>query len=146
MKKNSIKNERINAEVQRALSRIIREEVKDPRIPVMVSVTQCKVAPDLKTCKAYISILGDEAAKAECHAALKSAAGFIRHGLAGLLNMRITPEITFVMDDSIQYGVEMSQKIDEVMARQNAESAGREENAGTPDPMTADSGLPDEEQ
>ena len=123
MKKNSIKNERINAEVQRALSRIIREEVKDPRIPLMVSVTQCKVAPDLKTCKAYISILGDETARNECHTALKSAAGFIRHSLAGYLNMRITPEITFVMDDSIQYGVEMSQKIDEVMRRQNAETA-----------------------
>lgn len=127
MKKNSIKNERINAEVQRALSRVIREEVKDPRIPVMVSVTQCKVAPDLKTCKAYISILGDEQARADCQTALNSAAGFIRRQLAGSLNLRITPELHFIMDDSIEYGVEMSQKIDEVMKKQNAESVSAEE-------------------
>ena len=146
MKKNSIKNERINAEVQRALSRIIREEVKDPRIPVMLSVTQCKVAPDLKTCKAYISILGDEAAREDCRAALKNAAGFIRHSLAGSLNMRITPEITFVMDDSIRYGVEMSQKIDEVMARQNAGTAERDEKAGAADPENADAEPSGEEK
>ena len=118
MKKNSIKNERINAEVQRALSQIIREDVKDPRIPVMVSVVHCQVAPDLKSCKAYISVLGDEQARADCQAAFKSAGGFIRRELAHSLNLRITPEISFIMDNSIQYGVEMSQKIDEVMKKQ----------------------------
>ena len=119
MKKNSIKNERINAEVQRALSRILREEVKDPRMPLMLSVVRCVVAPDLKTCKAYISILGDEAAKADCRVALKSSAGFVRYELAHSLNLRLTPEITYILDDSIEYGVEMSHKIDEVMKQQN---------------------------
>lgn len=116
--KNHIKQERVNAEVQRALSQILREDVKDPRIPVMISVTRALVAPDLKTCKAYISILGDEKVKEDCRKALKSAAGFIRRELARQVNLRLTPEITFILDDSIEYGVDMTQKIEEVMRLQ----------------------------
>ena len=123
MKKHSVKNERINAEMQRELSRILREEVKDPRIPVMISVTRAEVAPDLKTCKAYISVLGDEETVEETRAALKSASGFIRHELAVNLNLRLTPEIKYIMDQSIAYGSAMSQRIDEVMAEQNAKIA-----------------------
>ncbi len=115
MRRGSIKNERINAQVQRSLSRILREEVQDPRIPIMISVTRALVAPDLKTCKAYISIMGDDKMRQDCQAALKSAAGFIRRTLAHELNLRITPELSFIMDDSIQYGVEMSHKIDLLM-------------------------------
>lgn len=126
MKRNSVKNERINAEVQRALSVILREDVKDPRIPLMISVTRTIVAPDLKTCKAYISVLGDQQTKDDCRAALKSAAGYIRHELAERLNLRLTPEITYILDDSIQYGVEMSYKIDEIMEKQNAAAELRE--------------------
>ena len=60
MRKNSIKNTRINGEVQKELSNIIRGEIKDPRINPLTSVVAVEVAPDLKTCKAYISVLGDE--------------------------------------------------------------------------------------
>ena len=60
MRKNSNKNESINAAVRRELSRILREEVKDPRIPVVISVVNAQVAPDLNTCKAYVSVFGDE--------------------------------------------------------------------------------------
>ena len=63
MQKNSMKNMRINGEVQRELSNIIRSEVKDPRIAPMTSVVAVEVAPDLKTCKAYISVFGDEEAQ-----------------------------------------------------------------------------------
>ena len=63
MRKNSIKNTRINGEVQRELSNIIHNEIKDPRIHPMTSVVTVEVAPDLKTCKAYISVLGDEKAQ-----------------------------------------------------------------------------------
>lgn len=125
MKRNSFKRESVNAAVQRALSSILREDVKDPRIPLLISVTRVNVAPDLKTCKAYISVLGDEAVKEDCRTALKSAAGFIRHELAVRLNMRLTPEITYIMDDSIEYGVEMSYKIDEVMEKQKEAAAAR---------------------
>lgn len=114
MRKNSIKNTRINGEVQCELSNIIRGEIKDPRINPLTSVVAVEVAPDLKTCKAYISVLGDEESQAKTLAGLKSAEGFIRSKLAKTVNLRNTPEIRFVLDQSIEYGVKMSKMIDEV--------------------------------
>lgn len=114
MRKRSIKNTRVNTEVQRELSNIIRGGIKDPRVAPWTSVVAVEVAPDLKTCKAYISVLGDEKAQADTIQGLKSAEGYIRRELARGLNMRNTPEITFVLDQSIEYGVNMSKKIDDV--------------------------------
>ena len=114
MRKNSIKNTRINAQVQRELSAIIRNEIKDPRIHQMTSVMAAEVAPDLKTCKVYVSVLGDEKAREDTLRGLRSAEGYIRRQLAHELNLRNTPEITFIMDQSIAYGVSMSKLIDEV--------------------------------
>ena len=121
MRKNSIKNTRINGEVLRELSNIIRGEIKDPRINPLTSVVAVEVAPDLKTCKAYISVLGDEASQADTLKGLKSAEGFIRMKLAKSINLRNTPEIKFVLDQSIEYGVNMSRMIDE-MNRKDAEN------------------------
>ena len=114
MRKNSIKNTRINGEVLKELSNIIRGEIKDPRINPMTSVVSVEVAPDLKTCKAYISVLGDEESQKKTLAGLRSAEGYIRRALAKSINLRNTPEIRFILDQSIAYGVEMSKKIDEV--------------------------------
>ena len=114
MRKNSIKNTRINGEVKRELSNIIRGEIKDPRINPMTSVVAVEVAPDLKTAKAYISVLGDEESQKKTLAGLRSAEGYIRRALAKSINLRNTPEIRFILDQSIAYGVEMSKKIDEV--------------------------------
>lgn len=116
MRKNSIKNTRINGEVLKELSNIIRGEIKDPRIHPMTSVVAVEVSPDLKTCKAYISVLGDEQAQKDTIKGLKNAEGFIRSKLAKNINLRNTPEITFVPDQSIEYGVNMSRLIDEVNA------------------------------
>ncbi len=116
MKKNSVKNTRINGEVQRVLAEIIRGEIKDPRIAPMTSVVAVEVAPDLKTCKAWISVLGDEKAQADTLAGLESAEGYIRGQLARIINLRNTPQIQFVMDQSIAYGVNMSKRIEEVVA------------------------------
>ena len=91
MRKNSIKNTRVNTEVQRELSNIIRAGIKDPRVAPWTSVVAVSVAPDLKTCKAYISVLGDEKAQADTIQGLKSAEGYIRRELARNLNMRNTP-------------------------------------------------------
>ena len=118
MRKNSIKNTRINAEVQRELSSILRSEIKDPRIGTMTSVTGAQVAPDLKTCRVYISVLGDERGKEETIRGLKSAEGYIRRMLARNLNLRNTPELTFVLDQSIEYGEHMSKLIDEVVEKE----------------------------
>lgn len=114
MRKNSIKNTRVNGEVQRELSNIIRGGIKDPRVAPMTSVVAVEVAPDLKTCKAYISVLSDEKAQEDTIKGLQSAEGYIRRELARKLNMRNTPEIKFVMDQSIAYGVAMSKMIDDV--------------------------------
>ena len=114
MRKNSIKNTRVNGEVQRELSNIIRGGIKDPRVAPMTSVVAVEVAPDLKTCKAYISVLGDEKAQEDTIKGLQSAEGYIRRELARKLNMRNTPEIKFVMDQCIAYGVAMSKMIDDV--------------------------------
>ena len=120
MRKNSVKNVRINGEVLKELSNIIRSEIKDPRINPMTSVVAVDVAPDLKTCKAYISVLGDVKSQEDTIKGLKSAEGYIRRQLARTVNLRNTPEITFVMDQSIEYGVNMAKKIDEVVAQDAA--------------------------
>ena len=114
MRKNSIKNTRINSEVQRELSSIISREIKDPRIHPMTTVVSVEVTPDLKYCKAYISVLGSEEAGKDTIKGLKSAEGYIRRELARRVNLRNTPEIKFILDQSIEYGVNMSKLIDEV--------------------------------
>ena len=114
MRKNSIKNTRVNAEVLRELSNILRSGIKDPRVAPMTSVVAVEVAPDLKTCKAYISVLGDEKMQQDTIRGLQSAEGYIRRELARTINMRNTPEIRFIVDQSIEYGVNISKKIDEV--------------------------------
>ena len=118
MRKNSIKNTRINEEVRRSLSEIIRSEIKDPRIHMMTSVVSVEVAPDLKTCKAYISVLGDEKEIKDTLEGLRSAEGYVRKTLARKVNLRNTPQITFIADQSIAYGVKMSHLIDEVNQKQ----------------------------
>lgn len=132
MRKNSVKNTRINGEVLKELSNIIRSEIKDPRIHPMTSVVSVQVAPDLKTCKAYVSVLGDEDAKKDTIKGLKSAEGYIRRQLAKNLNLRNTPEITFISDQSIEYGVNMSKLIDEVTRKDNEAKSGRKDELSEP--------------
>lgn len=119
MRKNSVKNTRINGEVLKELSNIIRSEIKDPRINPVTSVVAVEVAPDLKTCKAYISVLGDEKSQKDTITGLKSAEGYIRRQLAKTVNLRNTPEIRFILDQSIEYGINMSKLIDEVTEHDN---------------------------
>ena len=119
MRKNSVKNTRINGEVLKELSNIIRSEIKDPRINPMTSVVAVEVAPDLKTCKAYISVLGDEKSQRDTITGLKSAEGYIRRQLARTVNLRNTPEIRFILGQSIEYGINMSKLIDEVTEHDN---------------------------
>ena len=114
MRKNSVKNTRVNGEVMRVLADIIRGDIKDPRIGMLTSVVNVEVAPDLKTCKVWISVLGDDKAVEDTLEGLNSAKSYIRRELARRINLRNTPEITFVMDQSIAYGVKMSKLIDDV--------------------------------
>ena len=102
MRKNSIKNTRINGEVQKELSNIIRNEIKDPRIGMMTSVTAAEVAPDLKTCKVYISVFGDDEAKKETIRGFKEI-------LAG--EHDDLPEGAFYMVGTIDEAIEKAEKM-----------------------------------
>ena len=104
---------RVNEEVQRELCEILRE-VKDPRVSnAMVTVTAVEVSPDLKFAKAFYSTLG-RCDEKEVAAGLKSAHGFIRSQVARRLNMRATPEFTFVKDRSAENGAHISQLLRQV--------------------------------
>ena len=126
MRKNSNKNKRINGEVMKVISEALRYS-KDPRISPMTSVMDVEVAPDLKTCKVWVTVMGDDEDRARTAEGLKSAAGYVRSTLAKELNMRYTPEIRFIMDDSIEYAINMSKIIDEVTAKDNEARAARGE-------------------
>ena len=126
MRKNSNKNKRINGEVQKVISEAIRYS-KDPRISPFTSVMDVEVAPDLKTCKVWVTVMGNDEDRLRTAEGLKSAAGYIRSTVAKQLNMRYTPELRFIMDDSIEYAINMSKIIDEVTAKDNEARAARGE-------------------
>lgn len=97
---------RINEEMQKELTMILRR-VKDPRVSeAFISVTAADCTPDLKFAKIYYSVMGGD--KKEVANGLKAATGFIRRELARSLNLRITPELTFVADDSVAYGAHIA--------------------------------------
>lgn len=120
MRRNSVKMIKINREFQRELSTLIALEVKDPRISPMTSVVSVDVAPDLKSSKVYISVLGGVEEQKSTLQGLRSAAPFLRSQLAHNLNLRNTPELTFIVDQSIEYGVNMSHMIDTVIEQDEA--------------------------
>ena len=122
MRKNSIKNVRINSEVQRALGELIRMGVKDPRVSSLTSVTDVEVAPDLKTAKVFISVLGEEKKQTDTLEGLKSAMPYLRSQLAKSINLRNTPELRFQLDTSIEYGMHMSALINQVKAKNDKEN------------------------
>lgn len=96
--------DRISEEVKKELSYIIRD-LKDPRLKKnVVSVVNVNVTRDMRFAKAYISVLGDDAAKLDAIAALSGAAGFVRKEIGRKIDLRYTPEFSFVLDDSIEYG------------------------------------------
>lgn len=112
--KGNTRISRINDEILRELSQIIRTEVKDPRIGTMTSIIRVETTQDLKYCKVFVSVLGNDEEKDSVMKGLKNAGGFIRHLLAERLNLRYTPELTFKLDDSVEYAVRMSKLIDEL--------------------------------
>lgn len=104
---------RINDEIARVTANIIRSEMADPRVGTVVSVLRAETTTDLKYCKISVSVLGDENQQQETMTALNKAAGFIRKRIAGIINLRNTPELKFVFDDSIVHGMRMAKLIEE---------------------------------
>ena len=124
----------MNSDVQRVISHVIEFEIKDPRVSALVSVTRCDVTNDLKECKAYISVLGSDEDAENTMEGLRRASGFIRKRLAESLNLRYTPQIEFKLDKSIEYGVMMSKKIDDVLgANKSTEDTASEDAASEAD-------------
>jgi len=104
---------RINDEILRECANILRQEIKDPRISTMVTVTKADTTSDLSYAKIFVSIMGDDAQKKEVLEGLKNASGFIRRGIAERINLRATPELKFVLDDSLEYSLKMAKLIKE---------------------------------
>ncbi len=101
--------------MRKAISDILRSEVKDPRIPVMTSVVEVKMSNDLSHAKVFLSVMADDKGKQDFRDAIASASGFIRRELARRVNLRTAPEIQFVFDDSIEKGIKLMQLIDETI-------------------------------
>lgn len=106
------RNSRLSGEMKRVISEIIRNEVRDPRVSELLSITDVHVTEDLKYAKVYVSVYGDIEPTLE---ALRSARGFIRTEIGKRIKMRIIPDLLFERDDSIEKGIYMSKLIDRVI-------------------------------
>ena len=112
--KNQTRMSRVNDEIFKEVSQIIRGELKDPLIRAMTSVVRVETTQDLKYCKIYVSVLGDAAQKESVMKGLKNAGGFIRHLVAERVNLRLTPELSFKLDESAEYAVRMNQLMEQI--------------------------------
>lgn len=110
MPKNEAWLNRINEELKRELSQIINYELKNPNVTGMISVTRAKITPDFKYAKVYVSILNSKNTQKTMEG-LKESSGFIRSQIAKTINLRITPELVFELDDSLDYG----ERIDSIL-------------------------------
>ncbi len=118
MPKNNARFERIGEELKKEISHIISYELQNPNVTGLISVTKVHVTPDLKYAKVYVSILNSKNTN-ETLEALKKSSGFIRSGIAKTINLRITPELVFVLDDSIEYGSKIDSILKEIMPKKD---------------------------
>jgi len=123
------KTDRISEEIKREISFIIQNELKDPRLGKMISVTAVDVTRDLRYAKVYVSVLGDENDKKDAASGLKSASGFIRREIGRRIQLRYTPEIIFELDDSIERGVYINKLINDTI-QDNRRGTHAEEDSG----------------
>ena len=105
---------RINDEIKKELSEILRSGIKDPRMVSMASVVRVDTTADLKHCKAYISVMGDDEARESCMDAINSAKGHIKSHVAHALQLRQTPDFKFILDDSLDYSFKINKMLDDV--------------------------------
>lgn len=111
--------DRISEQVRREVDRIIREDISDPRVQGTFSVTRADVTRDLRYAKIYVSILEEENRK-PMMAALKKAAGFVRHQLRENMIIRSSPEILFELDQNIEYGIHIASVLKQVQAEESS--------------------------
>ena len=114
--RNNNRLERIDEELKKEISNIINYELKNPKVTGLISVTKTKITPDLKYAKVYVSILNSKNTK-ETLANLKKSSGYIRTEIAKRINLRITPELIFILDDSMEYGAKIDQILKEIIPK-----------------------------
>jgi ribosome-binding factor A len=110
---------RINEEIRKEISNIIRDEIRDPRLTAMISVTKVDVTKDLRYAKVFVSIFGSDEEKKSSLGALKSSSGFIRRELGGRVNLRYTPEVLIELDDTIEHGMHINDLIRQIKENPN---------------------------
>ncbi len=110
---------RVADEVRRLLADLIRNEVKDPRVPLMTSVTEVEMSGDLSHAVVYVSVMGTQDEQKACIEGLSKASGFMRRELGRRMHIRTSPELHFRLDNSITQGLEMDRLIDEVLGKNN---------------------------
>ncbi|MDD2573153.1 MAG: 30S ribosome-binding factor RbfA [Bacillota bacterium] len=118
--------QRLSEEIKREVSDILRNGVKDPRVNPLISITQVQVSRDLSYARIYVSLFGSEKAKKDALEGLERARGFVRRELGGRLKLRNVPEVSFLVDDSIEYGSHINQLLKKVM---NDEETGKHNDA-----------------
>jgi ribosome-binding factor A len=106
--------ERVSSIIQQELSYLLREQVNDPRLTSLISITKVSTSPDLRLTKVFISTLGNEVNKNEILQGFAAASGFLRKQLANRLKLKHTPELSFHLDDSIERGAEVLRLIEQV--------------------------------
>lgn len=113
MAKNEARLNRINEELKKEISHVLTFELKNPNVTGLISVTKAKITPDFKYAKVYVSILNSKDPEKTMQA-LKDSAGFIRSQVARTINLRITPELVFELDDSMEYGMKIDNILKEI--------------------------------
>tara|TARA_B110000908_G_C10064746_1_gene362317 strand:+ start:366 stop:737 length:372 start_codon:yes stop_codon:yes gene_type:complete len=108
------RTDRVSGLIQRKLAQIIQTEVKDPRLPRIITVSAVKVSPDMSMAKVYVTVLGEQADSEMTLNILNKGSGFLRTALARSMKLRIVPHLKFVYDESIEYGTKLRQLIDDV--------------------------------
>jgi ribosome-binding factor A len=115
MVRDAARPRRVAEQIQRELAEIIRVELKDPRVG-MITLTDVEVSPDYSHAKVYFSMLGDATKVAEAGAGLERAAGFLRRELSHRMRLRVTPQLHFLYDESVERGARLTRLIDEAVA------------------------------
>ncbi len=108
---------RISEEIKREVSEIIMNDLKDPRLPKLISIVSLNVTRDLRYAKVFVSVLGSDEEKKNAIEGLRSAAGFIRREVGHRIQIRYTPELQFELDNSIEHGVYMTKLIDDTIKK-----------------------------
>ncbi|MGF0040463.1 30S ribosome-binding factor RbfA [Peptoniphilaceae bacterium SGI.131] len=121
------RTKRIEAEMKKEISLLMANEIKDPRLSAMASITAIELTNDLSQAKIFISVLGDREDKENSLAGLESSKGFIKKELGSRLKLRHIPDLIFKLDETIEHGLYMDKLIDEVIKRDNENRKNHEE-------------------